>query len=215
MLTKTNSFLLGAQPYGDNNSLGHRAKELHELDYNNYILFGGCSITWGTGLNLEETYPYLTSKNLNVDYYNLAIQGGSIDLAVVNIFAFLKNIQQKPKFIVLQYPGPFRFLLSDDLINFKNIGPWVKQIEERDILIDLHKSNYLFTKYYLYEQLVSCISVPVIHVRHENNIDLPKNVKNVLVINQLDVARDKIHAGIQSNKNFASVLTEHIQKLGW
>ena len=212
MVTKTNDFLFGNNPHGENNLLGHRSKDLDKLNLNNYILFAGCSITWGVGLDVEETYPYLTAKSLNLDYYNLAIPGGNIELAIVNIFSFLKNIKEKPKFIVLQYPGPHRFLLSDDLINFKNVGPWVEIPEERNVLVDLYQTKYLYTKYYLWVQLAKCINVPVIHINHENN-PFAKRFIDTLVIKHLDFARDNSHSGVKTHLNFTNILVEHIINL--
>lgn len=214
MPTKTNDFLFGHNPNEfENNSLGHRSKDLDKLNLNNYILFAGCSVTWGVGLHLEETYPYLTAKSLNLDYYNLAIPGSSLELAIVNIFSFLKNIKEKPKFIVLQYPGPYRFLLSDDYIDFKNIGPWVKIPEEHNVLVDLYQTKYLYTKYYLWVQLAKCINVPVIHIIHENNTFPTRFIEDTLAIKQLDYARDNLHSGIKSQINFSNILVEHIEKL--
>ena len=216
-IKKTNDFLFGSPLVSENNLLGHRSKNLDELDLNNYILFSGCSHTWGVGLEKEETYPYLVAKQLQCDYYNLAISGGGIELAVVNIFSFLHNIKPNPKVLILQYPGPYRFLIraAGDNKVFYNVGPWVKKTAESEILVDFHKNRYIHAKYIIWEHLVKCINIPMVLVSHENMIDELKSmdIKNFLTIRNLDVAKDNIHPGIQSNIEIANLIVEHIEKV--
>ena len=50
------------------NSLGFRCKEPNELDFDNYVLFTGCSHTEGVGLALEDTYPYKIAEHLKTDF---------------------------------------------------------------------------------------------------------------------------------------------------
>jgi len=87
------------------NSLGYRMKELEEIDFNNYILFLGCSFTVGIGLHLEDTFPYKISKKLNCDYINAAMGGASIDFALNNLIHFLSAVNVMPKAIIINYPS--------------------------------------------------------------------------------------------------------------
>jgi hypothetical protein len=91
----------------DYNSLGFRCKNHSELN-DNYILFSGCSHTEGVGLPLETTYPYLVSKEMNMDYYNLAVGGSGPDILFKNMVLFLSLIKHKPKVVIIQWPDQSR-----------------------------------------------------------------------------------------------------------
>jgi len=87
------------------NSYGYRMeKELDEVNLSNYIAFFGCSFTTGTGLPLEETFSYITSKALRLDYVNGAIGGASVDFSFLNIIEMLSNDECRPKAIIINWP---------------------------------------------------------------------------------------------------------------
>lgn len=79
-------------------------KEVEDLDWNNYIYFSGCSYTVGVGVELERTFPYLTSQRLTTDYVNTAISGASAELVLQNTIAFLKECKKYPKVVVINWP---------------------------------------------------------------------------------------------------------------
>jgi hypothetical protein len=51
------------------NSLGYRSQE---FDHDNFILLLGNSITFGMGLDVENTFGYLLEQRLNIPIYNCA-----------------------------------------------------------------------------------------------------------------------------------------------
>ena len=71
-----------------------------DIDLDNYILVIGCSQTEGIGLKIEDTYPYLLSKNLNCDYYNLGICGTGIDVLNYNLVTWFTKIKKPPKLLI-------------------------------------------------------------------------------------------------------------------
>jgi hypothetical protein len=99
------------------NNQGHRCRNFEDIDKNNYILYTGCSHTMGTGLELEKTYPYLLSKELGMDYYNLAMPATGMDIVEYNLLLWLFKVPKKPKLVVIQWPDHSRFAEYDSLRN--------------------------------------------------------------------------------------------------
>jgi hypothetical protein len=91
------------------NSFGYRMnKELDDIDFDNYIAFFGCSFCVGTGLPLEDTYAYRISKELDVDYINGAMGGGSPKLVFNNLVTLFKNAPKLPKHVIINWPPIYR-----------------------------------------------------------------------------------------------------------
>ena len=82
----------------DINRLGFRFKQPEHIDFDNYILFTGCSHTEGVGLELEKSFPYLISTHYKMDYVNLAASGTGIDILEYNLLTWLSKYK-KPKLI--------------------------------------------------------------------------------------------------------------------
>jgi hypothetical protein len=92
------------------NAFGHRSKDIKDLDFDNYLLFIGCSHTQGVGVELEKTYPYLISSKLKCDYYNLAISATGIDVVEYNLLTWFFKFNKKPKAVIAQLPDHRRFI---------------------------------------------------------------------------------------------------------
>jgi hypothetical protein len=101
------------QPISYNrNKNGHRCKDIENIDLDNYILFTGCSHTEGIGLRLEDSYAYLLSNKLNMDYYNLAVGGTGTDTVNYNIVTWFAKVKKPPKLLVVQWPHHVRAIVK-------------------------------------------------------------------------------------------------------
>lgn len=79
---------------------GHRGPEFSSgID----TLIVGCSVTYGTGLELEETWGYLLTQRLGHSYNLLAFPGGSISKLVRQTIEWI-NLYGKPKRILALMP---------------------------------------------------------------------------------------------------------------
>lgn len=85
----------------DYNDLGHRCKNLTEINLQNYILFAGDGATVAGELPIEQTYPYLISQKLKTNYYNIAINYGGLEVSLYNLVSWFSNVKQKPKALVI------------------------------------------------------------------------------------------------------------------
>lgn len=95
------------------NSLNFRCDEFKKNHNGKHILFSGCSNTWGVGLLKEETWAYKTynlisKENLCSGYYNLALQGTSMQSQIFNLFKYFKQYGN-PDIIFINFPDLLRF----------------------------------------------------------------------------------------------------------
>jgi hypothetical protein len=194
------------------NSLGHRCAEPEDIKLENYILFTGCSHTEGVGLALEDTYSYLVSKELGYDYYNLGIGGTGTDTMMRNLLLWLAT-KEKPKYIVLQWPSPYRFLLklgSDHVISH---GSWSKEKGITDFIIAGDNINYFRDSYYLSKNLIENITdIPIINLftpEYGLDIEDPYHIP----IERIDEARDTVHNGVLSQQYLRDKIVHTINLL--
>jgi len=186
------------------NSLGHRCKERQELDLENYILFTGCSHTLGEGLEIEQTFPFLVSKMLNIDYYNLGLSGAGIDVLLYNLTIWFNKIPKKPKLLIVQYPDYTRFSsIIDDTNNIIPRGNWDKSSQK--FIVDAIDNGLFTARKRMAVRQIESFNVPTITFTHGNTEPYEPDS---LRMRHLDYATDNIHSGVKSHKEFASILTE-------
>jgi hypothetical protein len=187
------------------NNLGHRCKRISEIDLNNYILFIGCSHTEGVGNRIIDTFPYIVSKELKCDYYNLSLGGSGIDTMMHNLNIWLHKIKHQPKYIVWQWPEPTRYL-SYDGKNINRHGTWQDDTNTNNFIIAGDMSNYFHARIKLAESLLEQLPNVV-------EIDFFTKTNKNIFFERLDLARDDLHYGVESNKNLASKLYDRMHKI--
>jgi hypothetical protein len=111
--------LIGNDASTQFNSRGHRCKELEELNFHNYFLFAGDNIGLGLDKDITETYPYIISKALKTDYYNLCVFNGGVDCLRFNLLSWLNKYPVKPKAIIVSCEFLNSVVVSDH--NFHNL----------------------------------------------------------------------------------------------
>lgn len=206
--------------YNRNNN-GHRCKNIEDLDLDNYILFSGCSHTEGIGLALENSYPYLLSKKLNVDYYNLAVGGTGTDVVIYNLVTWFAKIKKPPKLLIVQWPHHVRSIAKkhfskpaeSEVEQWIAYGLWNKKagafLVEGESL-GIFKSARILAKNTI-NNIATC---PVVEIVTSHDILSTHEVKK----KQLDYARDispdgSSHMGIKSELLCTETLYEKIGNL--
>jgi len=193
------------------NNYGHRCKNIEEINLNNYFLVIGCSHTEGIGLYLEDTYSYLLSKEINYDYYNLALGGTGIDILQYNLLTWYNKIQQKPKFIVLQNPNNNRFsVIKEEYI--ENHGAWIKNKEINDFIILGDQIDYFNSKCEFAKKVIknTIKDVPIIeltfHMAKKNSQE-----DETIQIYNIDRARDDLHMGNLTHRQTANKILKKVR----
>lgn len=190
------------------NSLGFRCEDISNLDFDNYVLFTGCSHTEGVGLALEDTYPYQVSKKLGCDYFNLAIGGTGIDILEYNLITWFLKHKKKPKYVFIQWPDHSRYTgVFPNYDNLIPIGNWYKEPEFKTFIASTEITGNSYAKKVLASRVLrNIIDVPIIDIQFSGlNSFQPYD----LIIKIIDFARDRIHSGIQSNYTITKQILNH------
>jgi len=186
------------------NNLGHRCKKISDINLDNYLLFVGCSHTEGVGNMLEDTYPYIVSKRLDCDYYNLSVGGTGLDTMMHNLNIWMNRIKSKPKYIIWQWPEYTRFL-SYDKTDIKFHGMWESDTNIKNFILAGDMVNYFNARMKLVDVLLEYIpnvlEIDFFEKRKNNNIFFEK----------LDLARDDLHYGYKSNENIANLIVSRLR----
>jgi len=135
------------------NDYGYRMnKDLHEVNFDNYMAFFGCSYTIGQGLPLEETFAYKIAQRANMDYVNAAITGSSTDSVFYNFTKLVSTAPNLPKIVVINWPHFARtmYWYKDKIIDFLPITPETdRQSDGVKFWINPYKSHVLETSNFI------------------------------------------------------------------
>ncbi len=197
------------------NKHGHRSIEIEDLDFNNYILFLGDSHTEGIGLELETTYPYLVSQKLNLPYYNLGLGASGIDVMCYNLSIWLSKFP-KPKFIVLNWSDPTRFITKTGRQSLHNFtGIWSSDVLIQELIKYGEFSGYFETRFLMQSNIIRNL-LNFNNIKNANFTIIPTLTVPGIHVDFLpgtDLARDLSHYGIKSNLNIADyVVTQYTDK---
>lgn len=157
------------------NSFGHRGPE-----FSNGVdaLIVGCSITYGIGLDLEDTWGHLIASKLGYSYNLMAWPGGSIPKIVRQIFQYIETVG-KPKRIFALMPEPRRVDLFEPnanqtnqlLINANSIRNKLNRMDEltyvdpktTKFMYDIDYASMLsVNSLYLLEKLCSMLDIDLV-----------------------------------------------------
>ena len=217
----------------ERNSNGHRCKEINDIDLNNYILFIGCSHTEGISLELEKTYPYLLSKKLGMDYYNLSLGATGPDTVLYNLVQWKTKVKQVPKLLIVQWPNTARYLKmlandythpkSNEYINadeakLREIGVWNALDDDQRLLVlgDSPSTGYFYSKKMLINKMIQALynESAIVRINHgvanepekTADIDWDKTIHT-------DYGRDCRHAGIETNINITEKIYQYLSSV--
>jgi len=198
----------------DINSLGHRCKNINDIDLDNYTLYTGCSHTQGIGVRLEDSYPYLVSKNLNCDYYNLALGATGIDVLEYNVLTWFATVKKKPKCVVIQWPDHSRFAsLYPGYKSLIENGSWSKDEHVQKFLASSEISGFFNARKQIsYKLLKEVIDVPIIDI-HFTSLAPYSTEPDNMWFRKVDLGRDLSHSGIKSHLGIANIIETYIQSL--
>lgn len=194
------------------NSLGHRSKEIADIDLDNYILYTGCSHTTGVGIELEKTFPYLISQKLGCDYYNLGLPATGIDVVEYNLLTWFAKVRKKPKVVCIQWPDHSRYLsLNPEYQTMVESGTWDSAKDSVSLIVNSEDSGLFYARKKLAMNIINTvIDCPIITCNFGGQSQY--DIEN-FSMRKIDLARDLSHAGIKSNEDFANKLYDKIKLL--
>jgi hypothetical protein len=164
------------------NTRGHRCLDIEDINLKNYILFLGDNVSLGLDKNIEQTFPYMVSKKLNMSYYNLSIFNGGYDSLKFNLLGWMNKFKyQYPKMIVITNEFLNSLLCADS--SFNNIN--VVDYSDENIQELIHRANnsgFFAGRNYLLEQIISAvIPIPIYQVIIPESEILITNDKSINV----------------------------------
>lgn len=193
--------LIGGDTNQQLNSHGHRCKEISELNFRNYILFVGDNAGLKLDKPIEDTFPYLTAKKSNMDYYNLAVFNGGLDVVKNNLVVWLHKYSA-PRAIVISCEFANALLVSNKNREYLNVADL-----DDPVVIDMidaaNNCGFFAGKQYLIDKTIpSVTSIPVYQVVIKDKIK-PLNT------NTIDIEWDGTDAEVIAEK-LASVIKTKI-----
>lgn len=194
------------------------------------IAFAGCSMTFGTGISDDETYPYLVTKKLGNlwSFLNLGFPGSGPDVQMANITWAIDNFKIDKLCWYMSDPHRQIVLPEKDIINFYlpgdfnifsgNTGLGKKFVRVKTLLEDTWwyktkwniRTIFSLCKAKNIELFMSCwqdhIDEDLMTLKQEYG------VKKLGKLPGLDQARDNKHDGPISNEAFANIIYKNIRK---
>jgi len=191
-MLKNNGWITNSVHYKFN-SCGFRCEQ-----FDNYpnILFIGCSLTLGIGINSQDRWTDLVSKELELKCYNLGIGGGSSDTAYRLLLGWIFKLN--PTMVIFRVPPGIRLELVNqkEILNLQN----VKKSLIRNFFLD----NYI--RYYSVDDMNNQLNY-LKNLMAMKYLCIQQKVKFIETKTALedfyDYARDLAHPGIISNQKYA------------
>lgn len=190
------------------NSLGLRGPEPN-YSASTKILFAGGSFCLGTGVPVENSFPYVLSKMLDASYINLSDVDCLSDL--LNPLKDFKNFN--PDIVIIndtRFIQIYGWALMD-IYKIKNIES--KNLY-RNIFLECDK-NFLITFECYVKNLFPKSKIIFSYSERKAFKKIPIDFEFLKIIKMeksdvVDLGRDNAHPGIQSHKNFAEKLYNSI-----
>jgi len=169
------------------------------------IVFLGCSHTTGIGLPYEHTWPYIVSSYLRKKCYNLAIGGGSNDLAFRMAYNYIPKLSSSLVIFLVTHNSRLELLYRNGH-SFQFCGPGMSPFRN-----DKFYETWLMNEDNLNANLLKNL-LAIENICNKNNVRFISINENEMP--SLDLARDLAHRGTKSNIEFAKVVIKKIENLG-
>lgn len=183
------------------NKYGFRCDDFKQ---DNNICFVGCSITLGTGLNIEDTFSHIVSKELGLNNCNLGKAGGSMDSMFRIAYYWLPKLKPKITVVVATNKERSEFFNEEYKIHepllprtTKNNKWYLDYLRnENNCKVNFEKNKYAL--HFLCNEINSKM------LWFEHGIEFGYKV---------DLAKDLMHPGKKSNRLMADEILECIKDI--
>ena len=185
------------------NADGFRSEEF-TYEPNDSVLFLGCSLTMGVGLDLESTWTYKVASSLGLRRYNLGVGGGSPDMCFRLAYHWIPLL--RPKYVVMLTPNSVRMEIVMDR-SIRMYLPTSRPIDEfyvnwlsHPANADMHKLKCVMGV----QTICNNIGVPLIEIPIEDKKFLLK---------EYSWARDLTHFGSTWNHKASNIFLQKISEI--
>ena len=178
------------------NSRGFRDHEWPE-DLSDVIWCVGDSFTVGIGQPFEETWPNILQKQIGMRCLNLGEDGCSNDTISLRVQEICRLY--KPKFIIVMWS-----YLARRRVNGENV-----QYDKNDFGNDEDMANFS-KNFKIVNDLPTNIINLLIPIAFENEQLLQEKYKNLIIIKQLDYARDYRHFDVKTSEGISQLIEKKI-----
>jgi hypothetical protein len=170
------------------NSHGHRCKEPDQVNLRNHILIVGDGAGLVLDKPIENTFPYILSKTLNIDYYNLSVFNGGADSIKYNLLVWLKKFG-KPRAIVIACEFANAVIISDQNCSKFEAADMADPVIE-DLNNHANFCGFFNGRNFLLDKLVENYnSIPIYQLTKKNQVTI---FKHSIDINIDDLAQEDI-----------------------
>ena len=175
----------------------------------NGIVFLGCSLTYGYGLEEWEVWPWIVGKHFQTKVWNLSMTGHGDDASFIVAQKWIPKL--KPKLVCMLTPPPGRYVFLK--VPFEDTTLWQVIANKQKI-----KYPFLFKSEQMYLQSLKNIlaiksicdsfKIPFIVKSCEELLD--KKYRHIK--NKSDLAKDGLHPGVKWQTKMANKFINQINK---
>jgi len=173
------------------------------------ILFLGCSVTFGLGINYEDSFTNIVADALGMNNVNWSIPASSNDTA----FRLCQQYLQKetPSMVILTSPVPYRFELFSDITEGSQSHNITPHHREGDPFL---VSNFECPIEFFDERLCllnrekNILAMEMLCSKNKIKF-LRLNVESIDMIYK-DFGRDLAHPGVRTNQLFADMILKEL-----
>lgn len=177
------------------------------------IVYVGCSHTYGTGMQLERTWPSIVSNYFNLESWNLGTPGLSISPGTFYLLNWASEISNPKAIVVLDSP-PGR----SELYTLKNNRLTISLLKN---MLENVESSIFVNK--LYQAMLTTSAIKQIHDTQSlkllaDSLKVPfiniKTADIIKSIEEIDFARDLMHFGANVHDRIASYVIHQLKNAG-
>jgi hypothetical protein len=190
-----------------------------------HFITAGCSHTSAVGIDINQSYTQLLANDLKMLGVNLGRPGGNHQVVIHNLTMWLRN--NRPEFVIVQWPYPFRKLVwRDQQIAVLNIHDGQNPLF--DVMLRYGEENFYsewIQSILTITTLCGVMNIPCVHwslyeiadeyhrILQDNDIVLHSNDENSTRWNQDHAARDQQHHSEKCHAQWAQKLKGLINEL--
>lgn len=189
------------------NSNGYRTPEFDNIPWEEAVVMFGCSNTFGTGLDDEDTISQQLSRMLNVHVINMGAIGSSMEFALHNS-VILHDLCPTPLAVVYLWPDYTR-CVEYCRNSLNHHGSW--SLEENNFMDAYTKNPHHATTNSLFVQKLAQALWKNKSRCYEATFAHNNKLLNCEVLGHIDFARDMWHPGILSAKKAAETIAKGIK----